>query len=130
MPDRNEWEIEKDLDLYKFYLDLLVKAATFVFAISGAMASYCLANAEKPSIRFGLLAPFLLNLGWAAICVLGWKPARKMASEHNELCLKAGFATPYDLSPLPHLVLTFAVVYGLVAVGLMGLMLFWGRLRG
>jgi hypothetical protein len=115
---RTEWEIEKDLDLYKFYLDLLVKAATLVFPITGAMAAYCLANLDKHQIKLGLAVPLLLNAGWAAICALGWKPARKMAAEHNELCREAGFTTPYDLSPLPHLVLTFAIVYGSVAVGL------------
>ena len=55
-------QYEKHIDLYKFYMDLVVKTNAFHFAISGAIVSFYFANKSNPNIQWVLLLPALLSL--------------------------------------------------------------------
>lgn len=111
-------EIDIDLSLYKFYLELLLKGATVVLALTGGVASYYLAHPEAPLLKFALILPLLINLGFAAICAFGYKPARTLARDHEEMCRQHEIKNPYDLSTLQCLLLLFVVTYLGIAIGL------------
>lgn len=55
-------QYEKHIDLYKFYMELVVKINAFHFAISGAIASFYFANQSNVSMKWALLLPALLSL--------------------------------------------------------------------
>jgi len=111
-------EIDIDLSLYKFYLELLLKGATVVLAVTGGVASYCLAHPEAPLLKFALVLPVLVNLGFGTICAIGHKPAKMLARDHEAMCRRHEITNPYDLSTLQHLLLLFAVTYMVIAIGL------------
>ena len=56
------WKIDKDIQLYQFYLDMSVKAAVFLMTVTGAIASYALTNRGHIP-RIVLLFPALMNGG-------------------------------------------------------------------
>ncbi len=66
MDDRESaWrELDKDVDLYKFYLDLLLKAGAFVLGITGALTSYYFAHEKDVLIVYSLLLPVVVNGGF------------------------------------------------------------------
>ena len=55
-------QYDKHVDLYKFYMDLVVKVNVFHFAISGAIASFYFANRSDENIKWALLLPALLSI--------------------------------------------------------------------
>jgi len=60
--ERNWKQYETQIDLYKFYLDLVVKINAFHFAISGAIISFYFANRDTDSIQWALLLPAVLSI--------------------------------------------------------------------
>jgi hypothetical protein len=122
--NKQAWKsLEIDIDLYKFYIQTLLKAAGFIFAVTGAIVSFYLSDVNHGnSLRlYSLVFPFLLNAGFCFVCFRGIGAAEVLGDEHGETCGKLGFAHPYDMTPLPRLVRLFALAYGLVTVGLIGL---------
>lgn len=116
-------QIEKDIELYKFYLELLLKSAVFVFAITGGVISYFFSNEEKPLMALSLFIPILMNLGFFLICLFSHKFAVVLKEEHYRLCEGAGVTVPYEMSPLPNMLKLFSILYGIVVVGIGSLMI-------
>lgn len=115
-------ELDKDIDLYKFYLDVIIKSAIFVFGITGGIVSYYFANKSKPLIQYSLIFPMIINFGFFLICVFSIKFAETLKDEHYRVCEKAGVLIPYEMSPLSNLLRLFSVMYGLCTVGLLVLL--------
>jgi hypothetical protein len=120
MEDRDwAWrELEKDIDLYKFYLDLLLKAVASVLAITGAITSFYFAHEREPLFVYSLLLPFIINAGFCLICGLSVGFAQVLRRNHYEICTKAGVQNAYEMSPLPGLLYLCSVISGVIAVGL------------
>ena len=121
MNDENlAWkQIDKDIELYKFYIELLIKSAIFIYAITGGVLSYFFSHGETPLMRYSLLAPILFNLGFGLICSLNLREAVKLAKIHKALCGKAKMSEPYMLRALPMMIVFFGVMYFVVAIGVM-----------
>ena len=111
-------ELEKDIDLYKFYLDVIIKSAIFVFGITGGIISYYFANESKPLIQYSLIFPTIMNGGFFLICVFSIKFTETLKNDHYRVCEKAGVLIPYEMSPLSNILRLFSVMYGLSTVGL------------
>ena len=62
------WKLDKDLELYRFYMDIAMKAAVFVTSAAGAITSYVLANPNIGVIScLGLLILTVMNIGFAVL---------------------------------------------------------------
>jgi hypothetical protein len=59
------------VDLYKFYLDLVVKVGALHYAITGAIVSYYLTHKGDDKIWWALLLPAVLSFGFAAAFLCG-----------------------------------------------------------
>lgn len=116
-------QIEKDIELYKFYLELLLKSAVFMFGITGAIISYFLSNEGKPLMAFSLLVPMLLNFGFFLICLLSHKYAVVLKEKHYNLCESVDVMAPYEMSPLPNMLKLFSIIYGIMVIGIGSLMI-------
>lgn len=60
-------QYELHVDLYKHYLKLLLEFNIFYYAATGAILSYYFSKPELPWMRYSLLFPVLMSLGFAAI---------------------------------------------------------------
>ena len=120
MDDRESlWRVfEKEIELYKFYLEVALKLSVFVFGITGAIISYYLAHAAAgPWARGALILPLIMNCGFAFVCWRGIKPARRLAEGHRQRGKDLQLASGgLDLDTLPRALRVFTLLYVLVAV--------------
>lgn len=59
------------VELYKFYLDLVVKVTVFYYAVTGAILTYYFQHAIDRVARFALLLPFVFSLAIGGIFFYG-----------------------------------------------------------
>jgi hypothetical protein len=59
------------VDLYKFYLDLVIKVNVFYYAITGAIVSYYFQHSGDGISRFGLLLPICFSFAIGGIFLYG-----------------------------------------------------------
>ena len=111
-------ELDKDVDLYKFYLDLLLKGAAFVLGITGALTSYYFSHEKEALTVYSLLLPVVVNGGFCLICIFSIQFALTLRRAHYEVCARAGVEAPYEMSALPGLLILCSAVFAIVAVGL------------
>jgi hypothetical protein len=116
--------IEKDIELYKFYLELMIKASVFVFGITGAIVSYYLAHRGTPLLQLSLIVPIIMCAGFSVICFKGKIFADVMCADHYKISDKLGIEAAYELSPLPDSLLILFIIYALISIALILLIAF------
>lgn len=116
-------ELQTDIDLYKFYFDLLIKSSTFFFAITGGISAYFLKN-NGSTLRYSLLLPILMNLGFVIVSFWSSGKVKLMIRDFEATCDKIGFDEPYDMHPLLYLIWILFTVHFLIFSCLIVLMIF------
>ena len=106
-----------EIDMYKFHLDIAIKAGIFVFGISGAISSYYFGNKSIDLANFSLVVSIILNLGFAIVYGLGVSAANEMERNHQHTC-KSLNLEPFDMRPLAGVCQTMWIMCAMVAVGL------------
>ena len=59
------------VDLYKHYLDLVIKFNVFYYAVTGGILSFYFSKIDVTFIRYSLLFPILLSFGISAFFFYG-----------------------------------------------------------
>jgi hypothetical protein len=124
VPDKEttlRWKIDKDLELYRFYLDMSVKAAVFLMTVTGATASYVLSNARSHVSGVALTFPALMNAGFAVLFFYSIREAKRLFCLHKEACRELGVPA-FNMNPLRAVCEIFCLMCGAAAVGLLLLM--------
>ena len=120
------WKIDKDLQLYQFYLDMSVKVAVFLMTVTGAMASYVLANGHRRVPSAALIFPVIMNGGFAVLFFFSIKQARKLYKQQREECERLRISK-FNMGPLKSVCLLFALMCAVTTLGLIGLIAWsWG----
>ena len=117
------WKIDKDLELYQFYLDVSVKGAVFLMTVTGAIASYILSDARGKFSSIALTFPTVMNAGFAVLFFYSIGESNRLFELHKEACRKLGIAA-YNMKPLRSVCQLFALMFSVAAVGLILLMAF------
>jgi hypothetical protein len=118
-------EIETDLELYRFYLEIILKSAAFVMAFTGAVLSYYLGKPASTSLRLALWLPIIVNAGMFAVSAVGLPFAFGLRRIHVLRCTDAGLKGWYELAPLPMILILCLFLYASVTVGAIGLVRGW-----
>jgi hypothetical protein len=113
--------LEKEIDMYKFHVDLAVKIAPAILAIAGAILAW-IGTKDRSSVPCGLSAsslfiPLLLCVG---ICVIYWKAttaAQQMEATHRYTAGALGIA-PFNMGPLAGVCRVGYVLCGVASVGI------------
>jgi len=121
------WKIEKDIELYKFYLDVSVKGAVFLMAVSGAIASYILSKPGGTIISIALAFPAMVNACFAVLFFYSITEAKRMEQVHIEASKELG-VPEVNMKPLKSVCKIFCLMCAVATVGLLCLMGF--HLRG
>ena len=117
---------EKEIDLYKFYLDISVKASLFAFGITGALLSYFFANHEKDKfLVWSLTLPIILNAGFFVLFFASIGASTTMMYDHMKTCEQLNGLEPFDTNPLPSLCKILSCMYALVTLGLVIVLLIY-----
>lgn len=124
MPQEDEnmttlrWKIDKDIELYRFYLDMSVKAAVFLMGVTGAITSYVLSNPRNHIVSVALAFPALMNGGFAVLFFYSIGEAKRIANAHKEACKELG-VSEFNMNPLRSVCQIFCLMCGVATVGLL-----------
>ena len=110
------WKIDKDIELYRFYLDMSVRAVVFLMTVTGAIASYVLAAGGLAGIA--LAFPALMNGGFALLFFYSIGEARRLSDLHRQSCEELGLPA-YNMDPLRSLCQIFCLMCSVAAAGLL-----------
>jgi hypothetical protein len=110
-------------DLYKFYLEILVKITAFNYGVTGALLSFVLTRREIGYGKWALLLPVLLSLCLAGIFAFSLPLAKNMRDNSYLLAEKLGIEAAHDYTPLLYSLRTLIFLKTLSAVGLIILLL-------
>jgi hypothetical protein len=121
------WKIDKDIELYRFYLDVSVKASVFLMAVTGGIASYVLSQPVGPIISIALAFPAVVNAGFTVLFFYSITEAERIARVHIEACKEVG-VREFNMNPLKSVCQIFCLMCAVATVGLLLLMAF--QLRG
>ncbi len=97
------------IDLYKFYVDAVVKINAFHFAITGGILSFVLTKTEISIASYGLLLPAFLSFGLAILFYSGSKYVTVMQKDIEAISVYFQFQTRPEVSPLSKLLNIFTV---------------------
>lgn len=92
---------DRDLQHYRFHLEWLLKIDAFVITVTGAVSSYCLANAAHRQLMWAMVFPFIVSLGLALV---GYRclPLTKNTQENiKELTDRLGYTYFQETAALP-----------------------------
>lgn len=112
------WKIDKDIELYRFYLDISVKAAVFLMGITGAIASYVLSNTEGRIVSIALAFPALMNAGFAVLFFYSIREAKRLSDLHKEAC-KELQVSEFNMNPLKAVCQIFSLMFSVAALALL-----------
>jgi hypothetical protein len=121
--DTLRWKIDKDVDLYKFYLDVSVKASVFLMAVTGGIASYVLSNHGNPIISIALAFPAVVNGGFTIFFFNSITEAKRIARVHGEASKELG-VQEFNMNPLRSVCQIFGLMCAVATLGLFLLMAF------
>jgi hypothetical protein len=111
-------QISLHTDLYKHYLELVLKFNAFYFVLTGAIVSFYLSRPDPGVLRFSLLLPILLGLALASICVWGGILNLKTRNYFVESTRSLGFTTWPEVSVLSVALWLSAVIFAVVSAAL------------
>jgi len=105
------------VELYKYYLDIVIKLNVFFYAVTGAILSFVVANLKDPNYRLAVLLPLAMSIGLAVVSFYGAAlvPAlrREIFACRDSLDLK----TAPEVHILTVLLVMFAIIFLAVAAG-------------
>lgn len=105
--------------LYKGYLELVVRLNVFYYAITGAILSFYFAHAgESELIRWSLLLPFLMSVALAGFFFYGAHAASATRKEVFAIRDALGLNTAPEHAVLMTLLCIFGGLMVVVAIGL------------
>ena len=106
------------VDLYKFYLDVTIKAVAFSYAITGGIVSYVLAKDAPNVVVFALILPIIMSAALAGTFVYAACLVRHVRSEMFAIRDRLGLKVAPDVGVLSIVLRVFASVLVMTAIGL------------
>lgn len=104
-------QYEKHIDLYRFYLEIVVKINAFHYAISGAIFSFYFANKDVASIKWAIALPALLSLCMAVLFAYGAYANLVTRKDVFNLAHKMGLEVAPELMVLTVLLVIFCLAH-------------------
>jgi hypothetical protein len=117
-------QYELHIDLYKNYLELVLKFNVFYYAGTGAILSFFFSKTDVSLIKFSLLFPVMMSLAFGFVFLYGAKALRITRQDVFDIRDKLGLETAPELNVLAMLLLLSA----LLMFGVAGVMM-WLFLR-
>lgn len=105
-------------DLYKFYVDIVLKFNVVYYGITGGIVSYCLSNQRVPLVRWALVLPLLISVFFCGGCLNASFVAKRLDIDTSRVSNELGLGTSHEFSPLVLLLRLSAVLLALCALGI------------
>lgn len=112
-----------NIDLYKHYLELTLKFNVFYYAVTGAILSFYFSQSDINLIRFALLLPIVMSIGFGIFFFYGAKLMAIVRVELFEIRDALEFYSAPDVNVLSFLLRLSALLFFVVAFCLLFLMI-------
>ena len=116
-------QYQLNIDLYRSYLELVLKVNLFYYAITGAIVSFYFAHAADSLIRFALVLPLVMSVAFSGFFIYGAILSRHTRMEIFKIRDALGFHTAPEVRVLIVFLWIFAVIFALVAATLLWLII-------
>lgn len=107
----------QNVELYKFYMELVIKLNAFYYAVTGAIVSYYFAHPGVENIQYSLLLPLAMSVAFAGFFVYGAILMRPLRQEVFAIRDALGLKVAPELQVLVVLLYIFTVVFLAIASG-------------
>lgn len=107
------------IDVYKHWLDLILKYNVAYYAGTGAITSYYLAHKDAPLLRYSLLLPIAIGIGLAIFCFLTAYWIHPIDEQLINIRERLNLITTPDPTFITKMLRGCAVFCGLTAIGLL-----------
>ena len=97
-------------DLYKFYLDIVLRSVIFVLGIVGAVLAYLLKESKSHLTAFGLFIPSALCMGVGILFIAGLQKAKELSSAVTDLGSKLNLTLTPHTEVLESALLWFGIL--------------------
>ncbi len=117
--DREElhWrQYQQNIELFKFYMDLVIKFNVFYYAVTGAIISFFFANSPLPNIKYSLLFPILYSSAFAGFFIYGANLMKILRDETFTIRDNLKLQACPDVGVLSILLYIFSGVFIVVAI--------------
>ena len=108
-------QYKQNVDLYKFYMELIVKLNVFYYAVTGAIVSFFFANQTIPDIKYSLFLPIIMSIAFAGFFIYGAILMGFLREEVFKIRDALGLEVAPDAGVLSVLLYIFSVIFILVA---------------
>jgi len=112
------------IELYKHYLELLIKFNLFYYAITGAILSFYFSNHTIYFIQYALLFPVIMSLVFSFFFFYASTKAKNSRKEIVDIAIELELKTFPELNVLVILLKLFAVLFILISIMLIVLIIF------
>jgi ABC-type multidrug transport system permease subunit len=111
-------QYQQNVDLYKFYMELVIKFNIFYYAVTGGIISFYFANNTIPNIKYSLLLPILMSICFAGFFIYGAILMKHLRREVFEIRDKLTLTVAPDVSVLSVLLYIFSAIYIIISISL------------
>jgi hypothetical protein len=120
-----QWrEYEVQVDLYKHYMDMLMKVNAFFYIITGGILSFYFVNYGKPFVRYALLFPILMSFVLGATFFYAASRWKRVVKIMREALDSLDLVKAPDAQILYILLRTSALIFLVVGVSMCVLFLY------
>jgi Flp pilus assembly pilin Flp len=108
-----------NVDLYKHYMDLIIKINMFYYGITGALISYYFTNESNGTVvEYSLLLPIIMSVALIALCIFAIITLKVSKSDIS--CLTSELKMKYyvRIDALVFLCYGSAVLFSVVSISL------------
>jgi hypothetical protein len=105
------------VDLYKHYLDLVIKFNAFYYAITGAFLSYYFSHINDSLVRWSLVFPIVMGFFFSVLFLNASRSVKYLDEELENICWLFGFTRP-ETKILTLALVASGLLFGVIAIGL------------
>jgi len=105
------------VELYKYYLDMVIKLNVFFYAVTGAILSFVVANLKDPNYKLAAILPLTMSIGFSLVSFYGAALVPALRREIFACRDSLGLKTAPEVHVLTVLLTIFGVIFLAVAAG-------------
>ena len=106
----------QNVDLFKFYMKLILELNVFYYAVTGAIFSFYFSHSDIVNVKYALMLPFITSLAFAAFFIYGANLMGYIRQEVFDIRDELGLMVAPDVGVLSVLLRIFASLFLMVAV--------------
>jgi len=108
-------QYSQNVDLYRFYMELVIKLNVFYYAVTGAILSYYFSHTSMESVHLSLVLPLVMSVAFAGFFIYGALLTSVLRADVFAIRDALQLRAAPDLGVLSVLLYIFAVVFLIVA---------------